>query len=89
MEVAPPKVIEEGELGSKTGPSLTKNTVIGFMAGALLVCVIIIVLELLNDSIQTEEDIERYLGIPTLAFVPDKTESQKKEKRGNKKERAK
>ena len=83
MEVTPPKIIEEGEdTGTKTGPNLTKNTMVGFLAGALLVCVIIVVLELLNDSIQTEEDIERYLGVPTLAVVPDKTETQKKEKRG-------
>ena len=30
----------------------------------------------------TEEDIERYIGVPTLAVVPNKTESQKKEKKG-------
>ena len=27
---------------------------------------------MLNDSVQTEEDIERYLGIPTLAVVPSR-----------------
>lgn len=81
MEVTPPKIIEEGEAsGSKTGPNLTKNTTVGFLAGALLVCVIIVVLELLNDTVQTEEDIERYLGIPALAVVPDKTESARKDK---------
>ena len=86
MEVTPPKIIEEGEAsGSKTGPNLTKNTVVGFMAGALLVCVIIIVLELLNDSVQTEEDIEKYLGIPALAVVPNKSEVAKKEKTSVKK----
>ena len=86
MEVTSPKVIEEGEAtGTKTGPNLMKNTMIGFLAGALLVCVVIVVLELLNDSIQTEEDIERYLGVPALAVVPDKTETAKKEKAGNKK----
>lgn len=81
MEVTPPKIIEEGEAtGTKTGPNITKNTIIGFLAGALLVCVIIVVLELLNDSIQTEEDVERYLGIPALAVVPDKTETARKDK---------
>ena len=86
MEVTPPKIIEEGEAtGSKTGPNLTKNTMVGFLAGALLVCVIIVVLELLNDTVQTEEDIERYLGIPSLAVVPDKTENAKKDKVGIKK----
>jgi len=83
MEVTPPKIIEEGEVtGTKTGPDISKNVMIGFLAGAVLVCAIIIVLELLNDSIQTEEDIERYLGIPSLAVVPDRVGTAKKEKVG-------
>lgn len=83
MEVTPPKVIEEGEVfDTKTGPSIIKNTMIGFLAGALLVCAVIVVLELLNDSIQAEEDVEKYLEVPTLAIVPDKLEKQKKEKKG-------
>ncbi len=80
MEVTPPKIIEEGEVGSKTGPSLTKNTMMGFVIGAFLACVVIIVLELLNDTIQKEDDIERYLGVPTLAVIPNKTAGQKKDK---------
>lgn len=80
MEVTPPKIVEEGEIGSKTGPSITKNAMMGFIIGAFLVCVVIIVLELLNDTIQKEEDIERYLGIPTLAVIPEKTNAQKKGK---------
>lgn len=85
MEVTAPKIIEEGEVGGKTGPNLTKNTIIGFLAGALLVCVIVVVLEIMNDAIQTEEDIERYLDIPTLAVVPIKGEAQKKDKKSTKK----
>lgn len=82
MEVTPPKIVEEGEVnGTKTGPNIPKNSMIGFFAGAFLVCAVIVVLELMNDYIQTEEDIERYLGLPTLALVPNKTEGQKKEKR--------
>ena len=80
MEVTPPKIIEQGEIGSKNGPSITKNAMVGFLAGAFLVCVIIVVLELLNDTIQKEDDIERYLGIPTLAVIPEKTNVQKKGK---------
>ena len=82
MEVTPPKIVEEGEVtGTKTGPNMSKNALIGFLVGAFVVCAIVIVLELLNDFVQTEEDIERYLGIPTLAVVPDKTQAQKKERK--------
>lgn len=79
MEVTPPKIIEEGEsTGIKTGPNIVKNTMIGFFAGALLVCVVVVVLELLNDSMQAEEDVEKYLELPTLAIVPNKSEGQRK-----------
>ena len=85
MEVTPPKIIEKGEVSVfKIGPKITKNAMIGFFLGALLVCAIIVVLELLNDTIQSEEDIEKYLGIPTLATVPSRNVSRKKDskKRG-------
>jgi capsular polysaccharide biosynthesis protein len=82
MEVTPPKIVEEGEVtGTKTGPNISKNALVGFLVGAFVVCAIVIVLELLNDYVQTEDDIERYLGIPTLAVVPDKTQAQKKERK--------
>lgn len=82
MEVSPPKVVEEGEIGSKTGPSITKNAVMGFVVGAFLVCAVIVVLELLNDTIQKEDDIERYLDIPTLAIIPEKTVKNKTKSTG-------
>jgi len=86
MEVTPPKIIEEGEVsGTKTGPNITKNTMIGFLAGAFLVCVVVIILELMNDSVQTEEDVEKYLEIPTLAIVPSKADKQKRDKNSVKK----
>ena len=86
MEVTPPKIIEEGEIaGTKTGPSMVKNVMLGFLVGAFLVCALIVVLEILDDTVQTEEDIERYLNIPTLAVVPDKGERQKQEKTGKSK----
>ena len=73
MEVTPPKIIEQGEITTvKTSPSMRNNVMKGFLAGAVLVCGILIVLELLNDSIQTEDDIEKYLGVPTLAVIPDR-----------------
>ena len=83
MEVAPPKIIEEGEVGVfKVGPVVTKKAMIGFLLGALLVCALIVVLELMNDSIQSEEDVEKYLELPVLASVPERVVLRKKEKAG-------
>lgn len=95
MEVTPPKIIEEGEVPVyKDGPNMIKNIVIGMMAGMLLVCAIVVVLELMNDSIVNEDDVEMYLGIPTFAVVPDKAleksggKSKKKKNKKNKQGRA-
>lgn len=83
LEVTPPKIIEEGEsTGIKAGPNLMKNTAIGFVVGAFFVCIVIIVLEILNDTIQTEEDIEKYLKMPALAVIPQRNSSNKKGERG-------
>ena len=82
MEVKPPKIIEKGEVSVfRIGPKITKNATIGFFLGALFVCAIVVVLELMNDTIQTEEDIEKYLGVPTLASVPCRDISRKKNKK--------
>lgn len=81
MDITAPKIVEEGVIPTgPSGPNLMKNTAIGFLIGALLVCIIVVVSELLNDTIQTEEDIEKYLDIPTFAVVPDKEVDSKKGK---------
>lgn len=73
MEVVPPKITEEGEIPiSKTAPSVTRNALLGLMAGLVLSAGIVIVLAVMNDTIKSEDDITRYLGISTLAAVPDR-----------------
>ena len=49
--------------------------------GAIIV--IIIIVYLTNDTIQTSEDVERYLGVSTLGMIP-LAEGQKKSKKKNK-----
>jgi len=72
MEVTPPKIIEDGEFPFyKTSPNMSKNVLVGFLLGAVLIMGVIVVLELLDDTVKNEDDIDYYLGIPTLAVVPD------------------
>ena len=79
MEVTAPKIIEEGEVPiNQSSPSLLRNTAIGGMLGILAAVFLICVAVILNDSIQTEYDIERYLQLPVLAVVPDKSGSSRK-----------
>lgn len=79
MEVTAPKIIEEGEVPlTQSSPSLLRNTAIGGLLGILAAVFLICVAVILNDSIQTEDDIERYLQLPVLAVVPDKNGNTRK-----------
>lgn len=90
MEVIPPKIIEDGEIPTvQTSPSMSKNTMLGLLAGLILSAGIVVVITIMNDSIKTEDDIEKYLGISTLAVVPDKKDYIGKKKKSKKKKSSK
>ncbi len=68
------KVVESAVLPSgASSPSYTKNTLLGFAVGLLLMAGIIVVLELMDITIRTEEDITQNCKYPILASVPDMT----------------
>lgn len=78
MEMVPPKLIEDGEVSLvPVSPNKKKNTLIGAMAGGVLVCGLITLGVLLNDTIQSEEDVEKYLELSVLASIPEQEDRQK------------
>ena len=88
MEVVPPKIIEEGIVPTeKTSPSTMRNTLLGILAGLFISGGIVVLMTVLNDSIKNEDDVERYLGLSTLASVPHRKHyiGGKKKKPGRKK----
>ena len=88
MKTDAPSILVEAEVSKEpVSPSLPKNTVIGFLIGALIVCVFLVIKIMLNDSIKSSEDIEKYLNEATLAAIPymkEKDEGRKKQKRRKK-----
>ncbi len=90
----PPTTVEMAEVSkAPISPSMTKNVILGFLIGAVLVCAVFVIQYLLNDNIKTEEDVAKYLGEATLVSIPliknkeDKAEElsmQKGGKRGKK-----
>ena len=86
MEVDPPKIIEEGEIPTKrTSPSMSKNVLLGFMAGLVVSAGLIVLQTVLDDTIKTEDDITKYLGLYTLSSVPDRKDYISGKKAGKKK----
>lgn len=55
---------------AKSGPNVMKNTMMGGIAGVVVIAGIFIVIYLLNDTIKTADDVEKYLGLSTLAIIP-------------------
>lgn len=71
MDIDAVNVVEEANMPTtKAGPSVPKWTLVGGVLGAFLVCVIILIHYLLDDTIKTSEDVEKYLGLSTLALIP-------------------
>ena len=73
MEQDPPKIIEYGEIPiRRTGPKTGKNTAVGALLALMLMVGMITVSMVTNDSIKTEDDIEKYFELPVLAVIPEK-----------------
>ena len=93
MAADKPNIVDEGHIADyPTNPNIKKNTTIGAFVGLFLSCVFIIVIHLLDDTIRSTDDMERYLGLNILAIIPmGMEENQIKEKRffGKKKNRTK
>ena len=51
-------------------PSKTRNIVLGFILGALVISAVITLRAILDDKYKTTEDIRKYTGLVTLAIVP-------------------
>lgn len=85
MKSDEPTTVEKAEVESTpVSPSLKKNLLMGILAGMVLACGILVVGYLMNDTINTEDDIKRYLDASTLIIIPAEKGLAKKEKRRRK-----
>ena len=67
-----PSVIDYSEASAveDVSPSFRKFLLIGTLIGFLVVAVIVIVRVIMNSTLRTEEDIEKYLNLTVLAAIP-------------------
>ncbi len=74
-----PTVIDysEAKAVENVTPSILKYMLIGAVIGAFLVCAMLIIRMLMNTTMKTEEDIDKYLSLPVLAAIPYYRDSQK------------
>ena len=68
----------------KASPSVLKNTFIGGLLGVFLIIAVVLVRYLMDDTVKTPEDVEKYLQLSTLAVIPlneGESEGKKKKKK--------
>ena len=86
MDTQAVNVVDYANIPSrKASPSLTRNGMIGGILGVLLMMVIVIAVHLSNDTIVTQEDVERYLGLSVLGSIPLSTTDKKPDRKKKRK----
>ena len=64
--------LDEAEVPqSPSSPNIRRNVLLGFIAGAGLMVVLLVVVEVLDDRVKRPEDIEELMGLTLLGTVPD------------------
>ena len=82
VSIAPAVIVDKAEVGSvKTvdqpwssgrpvSPNKKRYIFVFAIAGALLMCMFLVLRELMNNTFKTEADITRELGLPILGVIP-------------------
>lgn len=71
MDTKAPNIFERGCIRTvPVSPHTKKNIVIAAMFGFVLISALIIIFHLMDDTIHSPEDIEKYLSLNTLAAIP-------------------
>lgn len=92
MKIEQVNVIEEGSLSEIPAFAVVQKwTIIGALAGIVLSAAVIVIKSMLDDTVKTTEDVEKYFDLSTLAVIPiseemdDGLPKNKKKSRKNKK----
>ena len=80
VEAGSVKVISKASLNpNPVSPNVKKNTTLGAMVGLVLALGIIVLQVLLDNKINTEEDVTKYLDMTVLGVIPQYDQGGKKE----------
>lgn len=87
-------VVEEASLPiEKSSPNILKNTAIGYAVGLFLAIAIVIINYIMDDTIKTPDDVEKFLGVSVLGSIPysenDLSDKAEMERYGKKKKQRK
>ena len=88
MDIEAVNVVETANMPTeKSGPDVLIWTLIGGALGVFALCAMILVQYMMDDTIKSSEDVEKYLGLSTLALIPITTGSTDTKKKKKKKKK--
>jgi len=71
MNIDEVNVMDEANLPeAPSSPNRLKDTLLAGIVGFVIAAAITVIIELLDDTIKTPDDVERYLGISVLGSIP-------------------
>ena len=88
MDIEAVNIVDYANLPeSAKSPNTKRSIVLGFMFGFILSAGIVILIRIMDDTIKTSDDVERYLGLSVLGSIPydDNVDTAKKKKKKSKK----
>lgn len=82
MKISPPSFYEPALVPTvKAGPNYTRNTLLGGVVGGVACAGFFVLLQLLNDRMETPDDVMKYLGVTPLASIPEADSAVKAKKK--------
>lgn len=86
MDIEAVNVVESANMPTeKASPNVMLWTFAGGLIGVLALCAATLIQYLLDDTVKSSEDVEKYLGLSTLALIPVVTEENSRKKKKKKK----
>lgn len=65
------EILDEADKASSVYPQTLSSTFVFAILGAVITCIILVLIETLDQAIKSEEDFIAYFDIPVLGSVPD------------------
>lgn len=80
MFIQEPSIAEEANLPvAPSSPNLKRNILMGALIGAVLSVMVLTMLFVFRETISTEEDVNKYLGLTVLGAIPKSNVENKKQ----------
>ena len=71
VEASSVKVIDYAKEGKRVSPNIQRNTILGLLIGLILSCGFVVLREMFDMRIKTEDDLTKMLELPILGIIPD------------------